>query len=157
MTAARSYFSALCARSEQCAADLRDKMWRRGLTSAQIASLLSELREAGFIDDARFCRAFTHDKTEFGGWGLRKINLVLRQKKMPEQCIAEAFDSIDRDRYESIAMNVARGRARGRDLNDAADRRRLFAALIQRGFESQVATNCVKRLRMEMQSSDRAD
>lgn len=158
MAAARCYCYSLCARSEQCESELRDKMWKHGLTTPQISALVAELREEGFIDDTRFCRAFAHDKIEFSGWGLRKIRLTLLHKHLPAECIDAAFETIDRKRYEEVALNVARARARGRDIaGNATDSKRLWSLIIQRGFESSLATRVIHQLRAELQSPDNAD
>ena len=48
----------LCARSEQCSADIEGKLLRLGLSRAQAQKIVGELRDGRFIDDGRYARAF---------------------------------------------------------------------------------------------------
>lgn len=147
METARSYFASLCARSEQCAADLRTKMLRRGLSPQQAAELLEWLENERFIDAERFCRAFVHDKMAFARWGRRKIGAALFEKRLPEAAIRQALADIDEDEYGRCALAVAQSRSRGLDLAQAADRARLFRSMQQRGFESELISRAIKILR----------
>ena len=52
----------LCARSEQCASDIARKLRTKGLSSADIASVIDELKERSFLDEARYARSFARDK-----------------------------------------------------------------------------------------------
>ena len=49
--------ASLCARSEQCEADIAQKIYRSGLSREEGNEILSKLREGRFIDDSRFARA----------------------------------------------------------------------------------------------------
>ena len=86
---------AYCARAEHCAADVRRKIYEWG-APAEIAESIEEiLYERDFLNDARFCNAYVHDKVEYQRWGRLKIQAGLRALQLPESEIAKALDSIE--------------------------------------------------------------
>lgn len=136
----------LCARSEQCASEIARKLRAKGLSSAEIASVVDELRERNFIDEARYARSFARDKVRFSAWGRRKIRMHLLSRRIPESLVAEALDAIDGEDYASAVARAARPKAASLDLSLYDDRLRLYRYLLLRGFESDLAKNEVRRL-----------
>ena len=65
----------LCSRSEQCEGDIVAKLLRAGLTRGAADGVVDELKGRGFIDEARYARAFARDKVHtlvcMGGDGAR--------------------------------------------------------------------------------------
>lgn len=88
---------ALCARGEQCAADVLRRCRAWGLTATQAAALVERLRHERYLDEARYCRAFVHDKALIEGWGPQKIIYALAAKNLPRAQAAEALAEIDPD------------------------------------------------------------
>ena len=74
----------LCARSEQCEADIRQKLYRLGLSSGEVQQIVSQLIDEKFIDNARFARSFARDKCRFSCWGRHKIRLALAAKRLSD-------------------------------------------------------------------------
>lgn len=137
----------LCARSEQCEYDLRAKIGREGLGSADADKIIARLRSDRYIDDRRFARAFTNDKLRFSAWGRYKIKLHLALKKIPSDYIDEALAEIpERDYYEA-ALRTASQKARTLDLTTKDDNAKLFRHLVSRGFETALAIKICKTLR----------
>ena len=52
--AAKLRMADLCARSEQCEADIRQKLYRLGLSSVEVQQIITQLIDEKFIDNARF-------------------------------------------------------------------------------------------------------
>ena len=118
---------AYCARSEHCAADVRRKLYEWG-APAEIAESIEEiLYERDFLNDARFCNAYVHDKVEYQRWGRLKIQAGLRALQLPESEIAKALDSIEENSYFSNLRKLIQERR-----SDSEDKRLRF--LLQRGF-----------------------
>ena len=118
---------AYCARSEHCAADVRRKLYEWG-APAEIAESIEEiLYERDFLNDARFCNAYVHDKVEYQRWGRLKIQAGLRALQLPESEIAKALDSIEEKCYFSNLRKLIQERRA-----DSEDKRLRF--LMQRGF-----------------------
>ncbi len=118
---------AYCARSEHCAADVRRKLYEWG-APAEIAESIEEiLYERDFLNDARFCNAYVHDKVEYQRWGRLKIQAGLRALLLPESEIAKALDSIEEKCYFSNLRKLIQERRA-----DSEEKRLRFLA--QRGF-----------------------
>ena len=86
---------AYCARAEHCAADVRRKLYEWGTPADFFDFIEQKLYENDFLNDARFCRAYVHDKVEYQKWGRLKILAGLRAMQLPESEIDEALKNID--------------------------------------------------------------
>ena len=136
--------AALCARSEQAAGDIRDKLLRWGLDASDATRVLQQLEQQGFIDDRRYACAFVKDRFAFNGWGRIKITHQLRLKGIPTDVIDEALTVIDEERYKQRLTELLR--AKWRTVKDR-EPRAAWAAMMRfaasRGFETAVAAECV--------------
>ena len=137
--------AAMCARSEQSSGDIRGKLVKWGLGSSDTDQVLSQLIEQGFINDERYARAFVKDKFAFNGWGRVKIAYQLRQKGIPNDLITDALTVIDEDQYRQRLIDLLSAKWRSVNHNNA---RAAWAAMMRfaasRGFETAIATQCVK-------------
>lgn len=137
----------LCARSEQCEADIRQKLYRLGLPSGEVQRIVTELIEEHFIDNERFARAFARDKCRFSCWGRYKIRLALAAKRLTPHEIAQGLAAIEPSDYQDALRRATAAKAKGMDLTgpDAREERmKLFRHLISRGFESDAASKAIK-------------
>lgn len=134
----------LCARTEQCAFDLRMKMVRGGMTAAQIERILEDLRRERFLDETRYARAFARDKVRFAGWGRMKIRQALAAKRLSGSDIDEGLAAIDPDDYRTALQRAAAAKSRQLDLSQYTDRQRLLRHLLSRGFTAEEALREMK-------------
>lgn len=137
---------AYCARAEHCAADVRRKLYEWGV-SGQIKDFSPEngldffdfiekkLYDDDFLNDARFCRAYVHDKVEYQSWGRIKIQAGLRALQLPEKEIREALADIDEKRYEANLRSLVAQRK-----SESEEKRLRF--LLQRGFTYEEIKKC---------------
>lgn len=147
LEAAKLRMADLCARSEQCEADIRQKLYRLGLGSADVQRIITELKEENFIDNARFARCFARDKCRFSCWGRYKIRLALAAKRLTSEEITQGIDAIEPADYLDALKRTTIAKAKTLDLNgqDAREERmKLFRHLLSRGFESDIASKAVK-------------
>lgn len=138
--------ASLCARSEQCEADIVRKIRAKGLGASDAAWIMQNLRDRAFVDDTRFARSFARDKVRFSAWGRRKIRAALIAKRISEATITDAFGQIDPGDYADALHRAARARAARLDLDERDDRVKLFRHLVSRGFESDIAMTEIKKL-----------
>lgn len=136
--AAYARLSALCARSEQCAADLQRRCRAWGLDAAQTEAVIERLRRERYVDDERYCHAFVHDKALIDGWGPDKIVYALAAKGLPRVEVENALATIDPDVF---ARNLdAALKAKRHTLPPAlaveVRYRRLMAFATGRGFRA---------------------
>lgn len=152
--AVRLKMAALCARSEQCAFDIRQKILRSGLSSDQAEEILSFLKRERFVDDARFARAFAADKMRFARWGRLKIRQGLAAKRISASDIAEALDALDAGEYEKSLLEAAAAKARSLDLAKREDAIKLCRHLASRGFEHDKCLAALRTLRSRLREGE---
>ena len=126
---------AYCARSEHCAADVRRKLFEWGAPAHLYDEIEQSLYSNDFLNDARFCHAYVHDKVAYQGWGRLKIQAGLQALQLPASSIREALDAIDENQYLANLRNLI-----ARRRSDAEDKRLRF--LLQRGFTYEEVKKC---------------
>ena len=101
---------AYCAKSEHCAADVRRKLYEWGTPideffareGLDIVDFIEQnLYANDFLNDARFCHAYVHDKVAYQSWGRVKIQAGLRALGLPESEIQKSLDEIDEKQYRT--------------------------------------------------------
>lgn len=132
----RLRLAGLCARSEQCENDLRQKIARTGLSKDDSDAIIEFLRDNKYLDEHRFARAYCMDKVRFAGWGIMKIRQGLMAKRVPPAIISEAIGEIDRKEYIAALKRVGIAKARTLDLHTADDRGKFYRYMAARGFEA---------------------
>ncbi|MDE6339842.1 MAG: recombination regulator RecX [Muribaculaceae bacterium] len=144
---ARLKMADLCARSEHCEFEIRDKLRKQGLPSAEINKIIDFLLDNKFIDNARFARSFTNDKVRFSGWGRNKIRQALALKRIPASLITEALSEIDEKEYLKAIQRAGTSKAKSLDLEEYDDRVRLYRHLMTKGYESALISKLIAFLR----------
>lgn len=129
---------AYCAKSEHCAADVRRKLYEWG-APAEIAEFIEQnLYANDFLNDARFCAAYVHDKVAYQSWGRLKIQAGLRALQLPESEISQALKNIDETVYFGNLRKLIHSRSA-----DSEDKRLRF--LSQRGYTFDEIRKCSDR------------
>lgn len=136
----------LCARAEHSSYEIREKLRRAAMSSADTDYIIDYLEQNRYIDNSRYSRAFARDKVRFSGWGRNKIRAALAMKRIPSPEIREALDQIDPDDYFSAALRAAQAKSRSLDLSDYNDKMKLFRHLASRGFESGIISQAIREL-----------
>lgn len=137
--------AAQCAKTEYCEQDVRRKLRTWLVDSEYFDEIVSALRDGKFIDDARYCHAFTEDKWRFNRWGRIKIRMELRQRRMPQEEIDAALAGIDEEEYlAGLSELLRQKRTTLRDTDDYTIFRKLVAFAASRGFEPEVIRECLE-------------
>ena len=124
-----------CARAEHCLADVKRKLYEWGADPNFFDEIEEKLYANDFLNDARFCRAYVHDKVAYQSWGRLKIQAGLRALNLPEKEIREALENIDEAVYaKNLHALIASRKA------DPEDKRLRF--LLQRGFTYEEIKKC---------------
>lgn len=124
-----------CARSEHCLADVKRKLYEWQAPAEFFDFIEESLYRNDFLNDARFCSAYVHDKVAYQGWGRMKIQAGLRALDLPERAIAEALEEIDEAAYtKNLRALIAQRKS------DSEDKRLRF--LLQRGFTYDEIMRC---------------
>lgn len=110
-----------------------------------IARVMARLHEEGYIDDAAFAGQWVSACTA-KGMGARRIRQELRLKGVSQHDIDKALDSVDEEETLDAAVRAAEKASRGRDLSDPADRQKIIAALVRRGYDFSTAKTALQKL-----------
>ena len=147
-TKALKQMANLCARREYCVSDIQTKLMRYDLDRATIERIIQQLKKEKYIDELRFTRSFIHDKIHFNKWGKVKIDFALRQKKIPQSIINEAFiEFSDEQLNESLEqlLSVKWKTIKGKTEHDK--RTKLIRFGLGRGFEMSNILEFIEKLR----------
>ena len=129
-------------RRERTVAELRAALERRGIESEAAEAALSEVADAGYLDDAVFARRFAEDRRRLDGWGQRRIESELRRRGVPgvivEATLAHGPEAELEGAQALLAERVAA-------LEDDRDRRRALGLLARRGYASEIAFEAIRR------------
>ena len=125
---------AYCATAEHCCSEVSSKLQQWGANSDEIESILAHLTAQRYIDEARYCAAFTHDKICYQGWGRIKIKAALYAKHIPSLLITQALDTIDETEYFAALERVIAAKKRTIKSSDLMAREKLIRFCLQRGF-----------------------
>ena len=141
----------LCARSERCSSEIREKLRKLMLPASMADEIIDYLEENRYIDNLRFAKAFARDKVRFSGWGRNKIRMALAVKRISSSEVSEALDEIDEDEYLLALAKAAEAKARNLDLADYEERAKLYRHLVARGFESYLISKAIRKIQDEME------
>ena len=124
----------LCALRECCRSNIRRKLAE--LPEAEADEVLATLCREGYLDDARYARAFARDKSSLQGWGSLKIKLALQRKDIGADAIASALEAIDGQAAGARMEQVLRAKWNALAREDDPRRReaRFFRYALGRGY-----------------------
>lgn len=143
-----SQLAARCATAEKCSADILQRCAEWGMPEDEAVTVLDELQRLGFVDDARYARAYVSDKCRFDHWGPLKIRAHLRPKQLPTQVVEEAFNAVDKEQWTEALEEALRSKMRllKPDLPPEKRREALLRFALSRGFDPHCAIEALDRL-----------
>lgn len=137
----------LCSRAEHSVKELREKLYRWGITGEEAAAILDDLRKRRFVDDERFARAYINDKYKFARWGRRKIVAGLITKGIMRAIYLPALDEIDPETYKNNLSDLLKAKGRSVEEPRTYDgRTKLFRFGVSRGYETELVARLVRIL-----------
>src|SRR5688572_20057980 len=152
---ARAYARALdmLARAPRSVRDLRRRLLLKGEGEADVDAAVERLTAAGLLDDAAYARAFARSKVSSQGFSRRRLQQELAKRgvarDVADAAIAEVLHDEDVDEVANIER-VARKKLRAlHGLDEATQRRRLYAFLGRRGYLVDDVRVVLERLRRE--------
>lgn len=126
----------LCAKREYCVFDIKTKLMRSDIETESVERIIEQLKKEKYIDELRFARSFINDKIRFNKWGKIKINFALKQKRIPQSIISEAFQDFSNKQLNDSLEDVLRVKwktIKGKTEQDK--RNKLIRFALGRGFE----------------------
>ena len=137
-----------CSRSEHCPSEVCEKLYQWGVTDKEVQQrIICHLMEEHYIDEARFCHAFVHDKFYFNHWGRQKIAMYLSQKRLPSSLIQEALEEISEEDSFQTALDLLSSKLKKTKANNDYE---LYAKLMRfassRGIEMDMAHKAIEQV-----------
>jgi regulatory protein len=128
---------AQCSKREYCSDDIRNKLFSWGVDNNDIGKILMILISDNFINEPRYATAFVRDKFKYNKWGKVKISAHLRGKKVPQDIISSALDSIDNDLYIKLLRELIEAHRKSVKAKNQYDlKAKLLRYGLSKGFES---------------------
>jgi regulatory protein len=131
---------AMLAARPRAARDLERVLVRKGEPAEHAAAAVQRLIALGILDDAQFARQFIRAKISGAGLSRRRLQSELWRRGVPREVIVGALaeviaeDEVDED--AQIAGVAAKKLRTLRTADPVAARRRLYAFLARRGYDS---------------------
>jgi len=138
---------ALRARS---AAELQRSLIRKGEPADQVTAAVERLVRAGFLDDASFARQFARSRALGAGLSRRRLQQELTRRGVARDVADAAIEDVFVEEHvdeDGTLERVARKKLKTLErLDHATQRRRLYAFLARRGYESDDVGRVVRAL-----------
>lgn len=142
-------------------AELEAALRRRGMPPEAAVAVIGELVRAGWVDDARFARAWVQDRLALRPCGGRRLRAELLAHGVSASVADDAVRALlSGDVEAELALQQAQARlVRFRRIPTIVARRRLAGWLQRRGFAPEVIALTLRRLAPALsdRSSDRPD
>ncbi|HJP93428.1 MAG TPA: regulatory protein RecX [Pyrinomonadaceae bacterium] len=148
----------LLAAKPRSVAELRERLLKRkGTPEAVVETVISRLKEYGYLDDERFAFSYASFKVKQRPLGRRRLERDLKFKKVPTEVANEALELVYTETPEEQLIDKAiakRVRLRGRPKN-RIEAKSLFDHLLRQGFPFDLVSDKVRALAVDF--TDEAD
>jgi regulatory protein len=145
---ALSRMANLCARREYCVFDIETKLKRYDLDKETIENIITHLIKEKYIDEVRYTRGFIKDKIRFNRWGKTKIEYALRQKRVPEEIVTEAFLEYTDEELNNSLQDLLQAKWKTiKGDSDYEKRNKLIRFGLSRGFDMNNVLKCIKTIK----------
>ena len=138
---------AQCSRREYCSDDIHNKLSLWGVDNDDIGKILRILISDNFINEPRYATAFVRDKFKYNKWGKVKISAHLRGKKVPQDIISSALDSIDNNLYIKLLRELIEAHRKSVKAKNQYDlKAKLLRYGLSKGFESSLVYDILNEI-----------
>jgi len=139
----------LLAAKPRSVAELRERLLRGKTTNEEVVeTVISRLREYGYLDDERFAFSYASYKVKQKPVGRRRLQTDLKLKKVDSGVANEALELVYANTPEEQLIDQAiakRLRTRGKPKN-RAEAKSLFDHLLRRGFDFELVSEKIRSL-----------
>jgi regulatory protein len=139
----------LLAAKPRSVAELRERLLRgRNVTEEIVETVISRLREYGYLNDERFAFSYASLKVKQKPVGRRRLERDLKLKKVESGVANEALEMVYAETSEEQLIDQAiakRLRIRGRPKN-RVEAKSLFDHLLRQGFPFELVSDKVRSL-----------
>ena len=131
-------------RREHTVAEIQRLLERKRVEPAVIATVLDELTEGGWLDDASYARRFAEDRRHLDGWGAERIARRLSALGIGREHVEAAVGARGHEEEMAAALELL-ARRFPEPPRTPRDRDRALGALIRKGYGSELAYDALRR------------
>ena len=136
--------TALCASAEHCEYEMMEKMRKWEVEESDCERIMAYLRQAKFVDDERYARAFVSDKVRYNKWGRRKVEQGLWAKHISEDIRQRVLNEVDDSQYKLVLTDLLKSKRRSIKAADGYEmNRKLIKYALSRGFDYSIIKQCL--------------
>ena len=146
MTEQEAYLqlAAICAQTEHCEQEMRDKMKRWELDETVQNRIIDRLTKERYIDNERYARAFVKDKIRYNKWGRRKVQQALWMKRIDNDIQQRVLDEIDEKEYLDVLRPLLKQKRKSiKADSDYEMNQKLVRFALSRGFTFDIIRQCL--------------
>ena len=135
-------------RRDRTVAEMRRYLEGKRVDLAAIAAAIAQLRDQGYLDDARYAQRFAQDRRELDGWGSERIERRLLTAGVDPDLVESAL--AQRESGDELAAAVALLRRRfPTPPSDDRERTRALGVLLRKGYEGELAHEAIRAFERE--------
>jgi len=131
-------------RRERTVAELGRLLAAKRVEPAAIETVLGELREQGYLDDASYAQRFAEDRRRLDAWGSERIERRLLSLGIDRELIAAAIGEQDHMGEIEAALEIL-ARRFPEPPRTPRDRDRALGVLVRKGYGLELAHDALRR------------
>ena len=131
------------AQRERTVVEMRSYLGRKELGSMAIEHAVAELKEAGFLDDARYAERFAEDKRHLEQWGNDRIARDLLRRGVADELVDSVTAAQGRGDEMQNALELLLRRLPEAPADDRG-RDRAWRMLVRKGYAPELAYDAVR-------------
>jgi regulatory protein len=125
-------------------AELRRHLSGKDVDEAHADAAIAEIARLGYLDDARYARAFAEDRRNLDGWGAERIERRLLELGVDRAHIAAAIGEREPGDELQAALELLRRRFGDSVPQSDRERERALGMLARKGYELELAYEAVR-------------
>lgn len=138
-----------CSYQERCIRDTEKKLKDWAVQKKLIPSIISQLKEEGYINEERFAKVYAGSKFRINKWGRQKIEFELKLKRIPEVLIQKGIEEIDEEDYQQVLRDLIQRKQKEiipeKNLNI---REKIITFVQGKGYEMELILTTLKELKI---------
>ena len=136
-----------CVLQDKCKWDASQKMQTWKLNKKTQQNILELLIKEKYIDEERYAKSFCRGKFKIKKWGKLKIISALKRKYISVENINIGIKEINKNEYlETLEDLYQKKKKSTRIINTHIKNKRIAEFLINKGYESNLVWNKIKKL-----------
>ena len=139
--------SRYCDYQDRCIQEVRKKLLQLGIPESEWKTLIDRLVNNDLINEERYAMSYARGKFRIKNWGRIRIKRELLAKGITTVHISNALEAIDAPLYQQTLHDLALKKLESLpQANDPVKRKKLWDALIYRGWEKELVYDKIKEL-----------